>query len=91
MSLGGTFVIDERMNTILYSRYVSAKLRRKGSAKSFDNVIDKHFLISLEKILSNYKGIFKFISNTNYDTEMELWGTEFPKKLLNRFGRHPIL
>ncbi|MCU5431529.1 hypothetical protein AB1I92_18125 [Bacillus mobilis] len=43
MSPGGTFVTGEQMDTILYSRYVSAKLRRKGPAKSFDNVIDNTF------------------------------------------------
>ncbi|MDA1676847.1 MULTISPECIES: hypothetical protein [unclassified Bacillus cereus group] len=43
MSPGGTFVTDEQMDTILYSRYVSAKVRRKGSTKSFDNVIDNTF------------------------------------------------
>ncbi|MGF9766000.1 hypothetical protein [Bacillus albus] len=43
MSPGGTFVTDEQMDTILYSRYVSAKWRRKWPAKSFDNVIDNTF------------------------------------------------
>ncbi len=43
LSPGGAFVTGEQMDTILYSRYVSAKLRRKGPAKSFDNVIDNTF------------------------------------------------
>ncbi|MCU5329454.1 MULTISPECIES: DUF188 domain-containing protein [Bacillus] len=43
LSPGGTFVTGEQMDTILYSRYVSAKLRRKGPTKSFDNVIDNTF------------------------------------------------
>lgn len=43
LSPGDTFVTDEQMDTILYSRYVSAKLRRKRPEKSFDNVIDNNF------------------------------------------------
>ncbi|MED0961319.1 DUF188 domain-containing protein [Bacillus paramycoides] len=62
MSPRGTFVTDEQMDTILYSRYVSAKLRRQGAytkgPKSFTQRDRQHFLINLEKILSNYKGIF---------------------------------
>jgi len=54
-------VTDEQMDTILYSRYVSAKLRRQGTytkgPKAFSTHDRQCFLINLEKILSNYKGI----------------------------------
>ncbi|MDR4983055.1 hypothetical protein CN491_13560 [Bacillus cereus] len=62
MGLASLFVTDEPMNTILYSKHVSAKLRREGTdtkgPKSFAIRDRQHFLTSLEKILSNYKGIF---------------------------------
>ncbi|WP_256869571.1 DUF188 domain-containing protein [Bacillus sp. CDB3] len=62
MSPRSTFVKDEQMDTILYSRYVSAELRSQRtntkSPKSFTQRDRQHFLINLEKILSNYKGIF---------------------------------
>lgn len=62
MGLASLFVTDEQMNTILYSKHVSAKLRREGTdtkgPESFATRDRQHFLTSLEKILSNYKGIF---------------------------------
>lgn len=61
LSPRGTIVTDEHMDTILYNRYVSAKLRRQGTftkgPKAFFNRDRQYFLSSLEKILSNYKGI----------------------------------
>ncbi|HDX9590199.1 TPA: YaiI/YqxD family protein [Bacillus pseudomycoides] len=61
LSPRGTIVTDEHMDTILYSRYVSAKLRRQGTftkgPKAFSKRDRQCFLANLEKILSNYKGI----------------------------------
>jgi uncharacterized protein YaiI (UPF0178 family) len=61
LSPRGTFVTDEHMDTILYNRYVSAKLRRQGTftkgPKAFSQQDRQCFLSSLEKILSNYRGI----------------------------------
>ncbi|WP_242226971.1 YaiI/YqxD family protein [Bacillus cereus group sp. BfR-BA-01315] len=61
LSPRGTFVTDEQMDTILYIRYVSAKLRRQGTytkgPKAFSTHDRQCFLTNLEKILSNYKGI----------------------------------
>ncbi|CAM4133134.1 hypothetical protein BAMA_22160 [Bacillus manliponensis] len=58
----GTTVTEDRMDTILYNRYVSAKLRRQGTftkgPKAFSKQDRQYFLSNLEKILSNNKGIF---------------------------------
>jgi hypothetical protein len=49
------------MDTILYNRYVSAKLRREGTflkgPKAFSKEDKKKFQQSLQKILSNHEGI----------------------------------
>ncbi|MFX3623798.1 MAG: YaiI/YqxD family protein [Ectobacillus sp.] len=61
LSPRGTLLKDEQMDTILYSRYVSAKLRRKGTftkgPKAFSKEDRKRFLDILQKILSNHEGI----------------------------------
>lgn len=53
LSPRGTFVTDEQMDTILYSRYVSAKLRRQGTytkgPKSFFNARSTMFFYKFRK------------------------------------------
>lgn len=57
----GALLKDEHMDTILYNRYVSAKLRRGGTftkgPKVFSREDRKRFLHILQKILSNHEGI----------------------------------
>jgi uncharacterized protein YaiI (UPF0178 family) len=52
---------DGNMDTILYNRYISAKLRRGGTftkgPKPFSKEDRKRFLDILQKILSNHEGI----------------------------------
>ncbi|MBO9129607.1 YaiI/YqxD family protein [Bacillus sp. 165] len=52
---------DEQMDTILYNRYMSAKLRRSGTytkgPKAFSLEDRKRFASELKKILSNHEGI----------------------------------
>lgn len=61
LSPRGTIITDEQMDTILYNRYVSAKLRREGiflkGPKAFSKEDKKKFQQKLQKILSNHEGI----------------------------------
>jgi uncharacterized protein YaiI (UPF0178 family) len=61
LSPRGTILRDEQMDTILYNRYMSAKLRRNGTytkgPKAFSAEDRKRFLQELKKILSNHEGI----------------------------------
>lgn len=61
LSPRGTIITDEQMDTILYNRYVSAKLRREGTfskgPKAFSKEDKKKFQQNLQKILSNHEGI----------------------------------
>ncbi|GAA3321775.1 hypothetical protein GCM10020331_038990 [Ectobacillus funiculus] len=63
LSPRGTIITDEQMDTILYNRYVSAKLRREGTflkrpksifPKKTKKEISTKFT---KKILSNHEGI----------------------------------
>lgn len=63
LSPRGILFTEETINAHLYLRYVSAKARKNGhyvkGPKQFQQKHQHHFIILLEKILSNYAGDFK--------------------------------